>query len=154
MKIALVIFRIGPSHGSILQTYALYNVLKKLGHSVTIINRKDKLSFIYFIKRSLYRIYKTIRGERFGYIISTEVIPSKIMKNLNKFVEEHFSKDLKEFSDLKIKQCGFEAFVVGSDQVWRPKFVQDIAYYYLNFTKSLNNIKRISHSLLLSLLAQ
>ena len=42
MKIALVIFRIGPSHGSILQTYALYNVLKKLGHSVTIINRKDK----------------------------------------------------------------------------------------------------------------
>lgn len=146
MKIALVIFRIGPSHGSLLQTYALFHVLKSLGHSVSIINRKDRLSFRTFVKRTLYRTYKTLRGERFDHIISTEVIPSRIMKNMNLFVDRNLSPNLIEFSDVNLKRCDFDAFVIGSDQVWRPKFVQDIAYYYLDFTKSLKNIKRISYA--------
>lgn len=146
MKIALVIFRIGPSHGSLLQTYALFNVLKSLGHTVTIINRKDRLSLKTFIKRTLYRTYKTFRGERFDYVVSTEVIPSRIMKNMNLFVDKYLSSVLVEFTDIDFKHCDFEAFVIGSDQVWRPKFVQDITYYYLNFVKSLKNIKRITYA--------
>lgn len=146
MKIALVIFRIGPSHGSLLQTYALSHILKNMGHNVTIINRKDRLSFKTFIKRTLYRTYKTLRGERFDYIISTEVKPSRIMKNMNLFVDRHLSSNLVEFTDIDFKRCDFDAFVIGSDQVWRPKFVQDIAYYYLNFAKSFKNIKRISYA--------
>lgn len=146
MKIALIIFRIGPSHGSLLQTYALYKTLKDMGHSVTIINRKDKLPFKIFIKRTLYRAYKTLRGNRFDYIISTKVLPSRIMKDLNVFVNKHLSIDLVEFSDLKLNKCKFETFIVGSDQVWRPKFVQDISYYFLDFAKDLKNIKRISYA--------
>ena len=40
MKIALIIFPLHPSHGCILQTYALYYTLKKKGHDVTIVNRQ------------------------------------------------------------------------------------------------------------------
>lgn len=146
MNIALIIFRIGPSHGSLLQTYALYHVLKEMGHNVTIINRKDKLPFKTFVKRTLYRVYKTLRGEHFDSIISTEVVPHRVMKELNRFVDKNFSHDLVEFSDLNITKSDFDAFVIGSDQVWRPRFVQDIAYYYLNFIKSQKNIKRISYA--------
>lgn len=146
MKIALVIFRIGPSHGSLLQTYALSHILNNMGHTVTIINRKDRLSFKTFIKRTLYRTYKTLRGERFDYIISTEVMPSRVMKNMNLFVDRRLSSNLVEFTEVDFKRSAFDAFVIGSDQVWRPKFVQDITYYYLNFAKSFKNIKRISYA--------
>lgn len=45
MRIALIIFPIHASHGCILQTYALYRTLRKLGHDVSIIDRQwDKLS--------------------------------------------------------------------------------------------------------------
>lgn len=146
MKIALIIFRIGPSHGSLLQTYALYHVLKKMGHDVTVVNRKDKLPFKTFVKRTLYRAYKTLRGEHFDSIISTEVVPHRIMKELNRFVDKNLSHDLVEFSSVNINKPDFDAFVIGSDQVWRPCFVQDIAYYYLSFIKFQKNVKRISYA--------
>ena len=117
-----------------------------MGHSVTIVNRKDKLPFKTFIKRTLYRVYHTLRGERFDYIISTELIPSRRMKNLNVFVDKYLSQDLIEFSNLKINQSTYDVFLVGSDQVWRPKFVQSISYYFLDFAKKLHNIKRVSYA--------
>lgn len=146
MKIALIIFRIGPSHGSLLQTYALYHVLKEMGHEVTIVNRKDKLPFKTFVKRTLYRVYKTLRGERFDSIISIEVVPRRIMQELNRFVDKYLSHDLVEFSSFNINKSDFDAFIIGSDQVWRPRFVQDITYYYLSFIKYQKNVKRISYA--------
>ena len=146
MKIALIIFRIGPSHGSLLQTYALYNVLKSLGHSVTIVNRKDKLALKTFIRRTLSRLCKTLTGEHLNYIFSAKAIPSRIMRNLNIFVNKHLSDDLIEFSDFNINKCVYDIFIVGSDQVWRPKYVQDISYYFLDFVQNLKNIKRISYA--------
>ena len=43
----------------------------------------------------------------------------------------------------------FDAYIVGSDQTWRPKYVPNIYNYYLNFIPSGNKVKRISFGLLL-----
>lgn len=75
MRIALIIFPIHASHGCILQTYALYRTLRKLGHDVSIIDRQwDKLSLknqlVYAVKSLIISIKRkcirplTIEGTR------------------------------------------------------------------------------------------
>ena len=56
MKIALVVYRIGPSHGSILQTFALYQILCRMGHDVTILNRQNNPSIYRYLRNTIARI--------------------------------------------------------------------------------------------------
>jgi hypothetical protein len=45
------------------------------------------------------------------------------------------------------KTYGFQAFIVGSDQIWRPKYAQNVPEaYFLGFTKNIKNIKRLSYA--------
>lgn len=146
MKIALIIFRIGHSHGSLLQTYALSNILKSLGHDVTIINRKDVISTKYLIKRTISNLYANFRGIKKGPIFYKELLPPCIMRNMNSFVDKYYKPNLKEYSELSLDEESFEVYMVGSDQTWRPKFVQSITYYYLDFIERFKNVKRIAYA--------
>ena len=59
MKILLVVFPLHYSHGSLLQTFALYSKLKELGNEVTILNREpDKRSCPRYALSVLKRIVK------------------------------------------------------------------------------------------------
>ena len=66
MKIALIIFPLHPSHGCILQTYALYYTLKKKGHDVTIVNRQWAApSLLGYLKRIGKNMYlRLFHGDR------------------------------------------------------------------------------------------
>lgn len=146
MKIALIIFRIAHSHGSLLQTYALFNILKDLGHDVTIINRKDTISKKYLIKRTIIKFIQHLKGINVDPIFYKELLPPSIMKEMSKFVKKHYTPYLQEFSKTKFKENSFDAYIVGSDQTWRPKFVQDIKYFYLDFIENFKDVKRIAYA--------
>lgn len=150
MKIALIIFRIGPSHGSILQTYALTRTLESLGHQVTIIDR-HKPVFIRDFKVCTLRVLKHIKERHFSwYDFYVGEYSKVIMKELNPFIEKELRKQTVSFSSEKILKVigeeNFDAFIVGSDQTWRPKYVYDIYNYYLDFVPKSRKVKRISYA--------
>lgn len=150
MKLALVIFPFVPSHGSILQTYALYTKLKEMGHSVTIINRKRPdpcMSAV--LHRSALNLKNRIIGYYRGPLFYRGNFPKAIMKNLSPFIDSYFENDVitvysrQEALDF-VNSNAFDAFIVGSDQVWRPKFVPDIFHYYLDFVPEDSKARRIA----------
>ena len=150
MKIALVIFRLGPSHGSILQTYALYKILKRLGHEVTIINRQPNVKVLSTLKKCASRLKHRLIGDYRGPVFYTGDYSPQSMINLNEFVDNNFKDDLvtivseKELN--KVKNNEYDAYIIGSDQTWRPEYVCDIYYYYLDFLPRNNKAKRIAYA--------
>lgn len=151
MKIGLVIFHFTHSHGSLLQNYALYRILKGMGHDVTVINDSiNTITLTYCIKRTLYLLLQKIRGKYKGGVFFRKSTPKYLMKNLNPFIEKYFGHDVyRVFDEVDLSDyvstSGFKALVVGSDQTWRPKFVRSIYYYYLDFAEQLSDIKRVAY---------
>lgn len=151
MKIALIIFRIGPSHGSILQTYALTRTLEKMGHDVSIIDRQMPIDFFSASITILKRIGSKILGRHKGPVFYFEEYPPQMMSNLDAFVNKElkkrrFLRARTERQLSKIVDQDYDVYIIGSDQVWRPKFVYNIYYYYLDFLPSDNRAKRIAYA--------
>lgn len=68
-----------------------------------------------------------------------------MIQNTFKFVKQHIPYRVYE-SYSSIQEGDYEAFVVGSDQVWRPQyFTGDIADAYLRFAEYWN-VKRIAYA--------
>lgn len=152
MNIALVIFPFHPSHGCILQTYALYTKLKGVGHTVTIINRKTHPVSLYnSLRRAVTNLKCRLQGSYFGPIFYLGNSPKAVMRKLQPFIDTYFGNDVvtvysKEEAARLANHHSFDAFVVGSDQVWRPKYVPDIYHYYLNFVPENIPAKRIAYA--------
>lgn len=150
MNIGLVVFPFHPNHGSILQTFAIYTKLKEEGHNVCIINRTvlpPNKSLL--IKRTLVNLRNRMKGTYHGPIYYPGHSPKAIMQNLQPFIDSYFGDSVHTFTNEEdvctfIERNTFDAFVVGSDQVWRPHYVPDIYHYYLRFVPKEINCKRIA----------
>jgi hypothetical protein len=61
------------------------------------------------------------------------------------FVDRYIKR--RDYSELKndVRPDDFDAFVVGSDQVWRPEYNTNIRNMFLNFTKGWS-VKRIAYA--------
>jgi hypothetical protein len=152
MKIGIITLPFNTNYGGILQAYALQSALKKMGHEAITINRKTeemplKMKVLSFGRRVLL----TATGRK-NVVIRTW--PNKtedeiISQHTNRFIAEnikttHLFKSENDFSTLKNQ--GFEAYVVGSDQVWRPKYSPEIANHFLGFANREKNLKRLSYA--------
>lgn len=150
MKIALIVFRIGPSHGSILQTYALYQTLQRMGHEVTILDRQRHFSVYRMLRSVLGRIKGSILKTYNGPIFYFKEYPDTTMKELCHFVQKELSSNTITFNKKSkldaIVQQGYDCYIVGSDQTWRPKYVEDIKYYFLDFLSPDSLVKRIAYA--------
>lgn len=147
MKIGILTIQFNNNYGGFLQAYALQNFLICKGHDVTIINlNNNKLSRINKLKFIIKGIINTIlRFESFPIFSSIYEFKGKKMHT---FVSKHI-KLSKPFNDRDeyIKFCNnsdFNAFIVGSDQVWRPEYVKYIYDYFLDFIN--NDIIKISYA--------
>lgn len=142
MKIALLTLQYDNNYGGNLQRFALMTILKRLGHDVTelhLIFRFFPDSKIQYLKNIFIRIIKRIvtrkpieifvERHRFqGYINSCQ----KSLPFFHRYIKHSkaisFPKQLNKYID-------FDAFVVGSDQVWRKKFtyIYGIDTFFFNF---------------------
>lgn len=149
MKIGIITLPLHINYGGILQNFALQKILKDMGHEVFTIEEKKsyklhikKRFLVYtkrFILRYLFRKDCEIFFERNKFnrsqIISKEIQP---------FIKKYIT--LKTYPSFKhIKENEFDAFVVGSDQIWRPKYFSEIENAYLAFAQKWN-IKRIAYA--------
>lgn len=151
MKIGIVTLPFNWNYGGILQTYALQQALKDLGHEPVTINRDTvltsfKLKVLLIIRRSILRI--------FGKKVIVRPWPTKteekiIRQHTDKFIIEniattHLLKSEGEFA--KLPKYNFEAFIVGSDQVWRPKYSPVLENHFLGFLDKKSTVKRIAYA--------
>ncbi len=154
MKIGILTLPLHNNYGGILQAYALQIVLKRMGHDAMVIDksREIKLPILSFSRYFLYfkllahkvlvdrntTIFWDRKHNREYKVMSTYTLPF-IQKYIKRFVTS------RDYSN--IKQGNFDVFVVGSDQVWRPKYFGQniISNAFLSFAKDWN-VKRISYA--------
>lgn len=148
MKIAILTQPQKTNYGGILQAYALQTVLNQRGHNVTVVNRRynweacAKLSgrLLLFRIGSLVKtiVRKYILRQK-GYVImnpfSLDYHSKMTELDTLPFVKKYINLSRKIFTSESLKayiqQAKFDAYVVGSDQVWRPRYSPCITDFFL-----------------------
>lgn len=151
MRIGVLALQLRYNFGGILQAYALQKTLNDLGHVAVHIDRYKKANLGPWYKK--YPIYfkRAIQKYLFheNLIVKADDAINNATKIMSRYTESFINKHIKrifteDFSN--IEKEGFNVFIVGSDQVWRPKyFFSKTENAYLDFAKDWN-IKRIAYA--------
>lgn len=153
MKIGILTQPLHNNYGGILQAYALQKILVDNGHDVIIINRGS--SWLKGIKRYFSVIKRLTIKVLFDNRTIVRIWPTiEELKVINKHTNEFIEKNIKSTkyisNNYKLKKViedyKFEAYIVGSDQVWRVGLSPNIYNYFLDFVFSKSCIKRISYA--------
>lgn len=146
MKIGILTHPLRTNYGGILQNYALQNVLKSMGHSVETIDWQENKSVSYIVTSYLYRMFM-------HYMLRRKQVPTDMFLNLTKKQFQYVSSPIQTFISNNIRTSqpipsikglrkangyGYDAIVVGSDQVWCNQYVPTM---YLDFVENPNLIK-------------
>lgn len=151
MKIAILTFPLRENYGGVLQCYALQTILQRMGYEVEVIKWSASFTFTScdVLKGMCKKLFNKITGKeelvrvRLEAFIRHRRILRFIKEEIRFTSEEYYYKtDLERLAD-----SDFDAFIVGSDQVWRRLFMADswIDLYYLSFLDGKNK-KRIAYS--------
>ena len=141
MKIGILTQPLLNNYGGLLQNYALQQVLKGLGHDVETVDWMPASAGS--IKTWLWRKKETLLSimfkdrEKPRYSL-TEKEQEIISRNTHRFIERYISicptiaknEDEFRFIDRAYK---YKAYVVGSDQVWRPNYNSFQTAMFLDF---------------------
>ncbi len=151
MKIGILTLPLYTNYGGILQAYALQTILERIGYEVNVIEKKKQpLSLSIQEMPICYgkRIVKNLIGRKCPIFYEQKFNREQpiIQKNTDKFIHKYIHlTTYNNFSD--IKESEYDAIIVGSDQIWRPKYfrIDKIENAYLKFTEGWN-IKRIAYA--------
>lgn len=141
MKIGILTQRLYNNYGGILQNYALQQVLKNLGHNpITIDYRPRNNLFFYLITQVRTLFFYFIPGKRRNFI-KYQRKPRR-SKNLSLFINKNINTThrIQKIFSYIVSKYKFNAIIVGSDQVWRPKY-NTLENTFLSFVKSENVLK-------------
>lgn len=152
MRIGILTQPLENNYGGLLQNYALQTVLTKLGHDTYTINltgKKDKTPFIKMasiVKRTILRIL--------GNDVVIRAWPTKkesemIDKNTQQFVKKNIKTTnliSRKVSRELLEEYAFDAYVVGSDQVWRPKYSPQLSTFFLDFLEDNSSVVKIAYA--------
>ncbi|WP_421241856.1 polysaccharide pyruvyl transferase family protein [Aeromonas enteropelogenes] len=152
MKIAILTQPLHHNYGGLLQAFALQHYLKCQGHDVLTVDFAWNHELRYFGIKSIIgnAIRKYVLRRPIKSIFpATEQQKCAIGQHTNRFTAEHIHTTQKilsveEFSYIKPYQ--FDAYVVGSDQVWRPAYSPGISAFFLSFLSKEDKAKRIAYA--------
>lgn len=141
MKIGILTFHRAHNYGAVLQCYALQEVLKSMGHEVSVIDYQSKtllncyrvFDYHRFCKKNPAKVIKEIR-----------LLPSrkKRSKSFNLFVSERLNTVPVE----SIMKDPFDFIIVGSDQVWNFKLTKGFDKYYWGLFEHPVSTKLLSYA--------
>ncbi len=151
-KIGILTLPLHSNYGGLLQAFALQRTLENLGHKALLIDGKDVHSSRLRKMLSLSKQYllKIIKGSSVVQPDWTTLKEKEIIgQHTSRFVREHIKTTDKLPSVINyrvIEKYQFDAYVVGSDQVWRPQYTPSITNYFYDFLSSIDNVKRIAYA--------
>lgn len=132
MNIGILTMNYAQNYGGVLQTYALSQYLKGLGHEVSIINYRNSG------KNSFYSICAKIESrlcgnkKRGGDITPRrKALSSRYLQNFVDFKSEFLTYTTSVNESTISKCCSeFDAIIIGSDQIWNDVFTNKLVYYF------------------------
>lgn len=153
MRIGIFTLPIYWNYGGTIQAYALQQILKAMGHEVFILKHQPILPpkrfpkkgrlWIYF-KRFIKKYFLRQDIEVFDDINRIRRFPHEMQEN-QKFLNDYMAvRDFDIYNDAD--KNAYDCFVVGSDQVWRPKYAVPIENYYLEFLDGRSYVRRIAYA--------
>ena len=146
MKIGILTQALHSNYGGLLQNYALQEVLREMGHDPITIDRHIPRS-VCFMKEVAKRIFQMVKSS-----YDASLLTSKQKADLSRlqqpFVQQNIKHTDRLFTqavfDAYVESHPMDAYIVGSDQCWRPCYSANIKNYYLDFVKS--NAKKIAYA--------
>lgn len=151
MKIGILTLSFNINYGGVLQAYALQYVLKNMGHEVYFIEIVDKPMKLPIYKMPYSyskRIIKNILGHKCPILYEQKYNKEKsiIQQNIDRFIKKYLNV-IKYNSFYSISEHEYDIIIVGSDQVWRPKYFysDEIENAYLKFAENWK-IRRIAYA--------
>lgn len=114
MKIGILTLHYAHNYGAMLQTYASVRLLSSLGHSVRVIDYRNPAV------EASYRPWRfdggRLRSEGFTYLL--KYVPESLSRSIR---SRGFRRFIRRFPLTRSFE-GFDAVLVGSDQVWNPRW--------------------------------
>lgn len=162
MKVAILTLIGNTNYGNLLQAYALQKIIQGMGHSVTIINRREGYPSFHLLCFRILSVIKTlirkfiIRDKNaviqnpFSYNYRTNKNEVEYYSHLVEFGSQflNLSKPIRTSIGLRVYSIinDFDVYVVGSDQVWREAYVSNIDDYFLDFIPKKKNVRKIAYA--------
>ncbi len=140
MKVAIITLQLHTNYGGVLQAFALQRVLEAMGNEVEII-QSDKImpepegaaAVRKFLTRS-FRKYALCRS-------NVEIFRERRINGEFPVIGKEFVRFFRKYLNIRyissfseIRASDYDAFVVGSDQVWRPIYNPALMHSFLDFT--------------------
>ena len=150
MRIGILTLPLHTNYGGILQAYALQTVLERMGHDVVVIEQKQRSKanywnmFFQFIPRVYKRKFLKKDIQLLPEIYERKFEPV-IRKNTNAFIKKHLHIKSDSSYMKVVNSNNLDCIVVGSDQVWRPLYVENIDDFFVGFDPTVK-VKRISYA--------
>ena len=160
MKIGILTQPLNRNYGGVLQAWALQQILIRMGHYPEIISRTFGMpelngyrlirNFVSFTKSIVVNCYHLKRIRYIRSPFKRDYNPRTPEYCDNKFVKFNIVNTPKIYSDSEFDEWlnnhDYDAFIVGSDQVWREEFSPRIESFFLDFLDGRDNIRKISYS--------
>ena len=150
MRVAIITLPLHTNYGGILQAYALKKSIESLGHSAEVIDRRNKITLPTSWKLPLVYARRAVLNLRSGgngpEIFREKRIEKEfpyVSANLKGFMTDKVApRMIDAYTDIGVGE--YDAIVVGSDQVWRPKYFGRIEDAFLEFASKWN-VRRIAY---------
>lgn len=121
MKVGILTFHDADNYGAVLQCYALQETIKAMGHDVSVINYKQSHIVELYSSRTIFNVRDLIT-----------LSPSKLKQEAKKLLNLQFNRVRhNSFNEFRSKYLNltdpvdwthiphdFDAYIVGSDQIW------------------------------------
>lgn len=151
MKVAVITLPLHTNYGGILQAYALKKTIVSMGMTADVIDRRCKMVLPPSWKMPLIHMKRAVLNVRSGgkgpeifrekrILKEFPVVSSQLAPFVGKEVAPRMIDD---YSD--IGQGEYDAFVAGSDQIWRPRYFGKIEDAFLGFTSGWN-VRRVAYA--------
>lgn len=151
MKVAIITLPLHTNYGGLLQAYALRKTIRSLGHDVTVLDLKEKMPSpkglhapLKYAGRMFRKMLKGHDGPEVfrekRYAKELPILSANVLPFIKTYIDPMM---IGSYSD--VKEGEFDAFVVGSDQVWRPRFFCPVEDAFLAFAEGWD-VRRVAYA--------
>ena len=145
MRIGIITQPLRTNYGGLLQAYALQTVLERQGYHVEVLDTPYKRTLplwripFSLIKRLLLK-YLFRRNAVVFYEHKFNIEYPVISQYTNRFILNYIKRvEIKNYN--KLEESRYDVLIVGSDQVWRPKYNQNIYKCFFDFAENWKIIR-------------
>lgn len=144
MKVGIITFHAAHNYGSMLQAYALQQVVTSLGHDCCIINLRTPRQKKFY---SPFFLYPGLRSKLKAFAYPALAVNDWRKSRLfEKFLRTHLLLTPTEYSSseqLRHASLDFDIIISGSDQIWNTICFDHESAYFLDFCK---DTKRVAYA--------